>query len=115
MAPGSTAAQVAGEVTLGEISRNVTAMRLDFAEFRTELNNRPDWTDVKRVEDNLTAAAVAGDAGVRAEVTVLAAQVTVLAGRVDKSEGWGVWGGRLVMGGVILALLGIALGGAPVL
>lgn len=74
--------------------QDVTAWRLGKIETALEavlgkLDDRPDWKDVRAIE-------------------------AVLSDRVKRLEDWQTWAGRLVLGAVILAVLGLVLVGGKV-
>lgn len=79
------------ELSTGELGRRMDAlgasMTNGFNELSRKVEDRPDWNDVKRVEKGLLD------------------KIEALTLRVAKSESWGTWGGRLVLGGLALAAL----------
>lgn len=42
------------DLTVGETYRNLIALRGDFNRLTAKLDERPDWQDMKRVENSLT-------------------------------------------------------------
>lgn len=85
-------------VTLGEISRGVTAAREDIAKVQTALEARPDWEDVKRMERVLVhqIESAVNESKTRDGLQDLA---------IAKLEGWGNWATKAVGGLVIAAVV----------
>lgn len=82
-------------VTLGEVSRHLDSISNDLRSMRTKMDDLTSWPDVKRVEDGLKA---------RHDADVLA-----LSRRLAVVEGWQTWAGRIIIGAVILAVLGVVI------
>lgn len=89
-------------VTLGEISRNVTAARDDLAKLQTAVESRPDWEDVKRVERGLELQikTAENNAATKDALQDLA---------IAKLEGWGNWATKAA-GGIIIAAVLVSVG-----
>lgn len=85
-------------VTLGEISRGVSAAREDIQSLRTAVESRPDWEDVKRVERGLELQIKAAETAVKAKDALQDAAIA-------KLEGWGNWATKAVGGLVLTAVL----------
>jgi len=92
-------------ITLGEIARGVEkaaqgvdAAREEIQELRQEVNARPDWEDVKRVERGL-------ELQLKASETAAKTKDTLQDLAIAKLEGWGNWATKAVGGLVIAALL----------
>lgn len=75
-------------VTTGELGRRLekfeSTMTGTLDTVLQKLDNRPDWADVRRIETGLTD-------------------------RLKKLEDWQTWAGRVILGAVILAVLGVVL------
>ena len=88
-------------ITTGELSRAVGLIRGDIGQLRTDVNARPDWQDVRRVEDGLLA-----------RIQALGAQVERKDKLQDKAinalEGWQTWALRLGGPALVAALVGMA-------
>nr|WP_243874829.1 hypothetical protein [Arthrobacter woluwensis] len=82
-------------VTLGEVSRHLDSISSELRGMRSKMDDLTSWPDIKRVEDGLKA---------RHDADVLA-----LTRRIATLEGWQTWAGRLVLGAVILAILGVVI------
>lgn len=90
------------EVTLGEVARNVQAVRLDLAKMTELIGERPDWQDVKRVELGLESKISAASEKSKGEIAALKE-------RLGRLEGWGNWATKLALGAVGAAVLGSAI------
>ena len=91
------------DITTGEIGRRLDALATSVAtgmgELRTAVEARPDWKDVQRVEDGIMAQ-------VKSVKDTLTAEAAALAARVAKSEAWGSWIGRVILGALAVSALG---------
>lgn len=94
------------EVTLGEVSRNVQGIRLDLIKLSDLIRERPDWQDVKRVEDGLTSKIDSVTDKSREKAKTLESADAALEARLGKLEGWGNWATKLALGAIGAALLG---------
>lgn len=103
-------------VTLGEIARgvekasnSVDAARGEIQVLRQEVNARPDWEDVKRVERGLETKIAAAATPLEAKITALETATktkdTLQDMSISKLEGWGNWATKAVGGLVIAAVL----------
>lgn len=88
-------------ITTGELSRAVVLIRGDIGKLREDVNARPDWQDVRRVEDGLLA-----------RIQALSAQTELKDKLQDKAlealEGWQTWALRLGGPALVAALVGMA-------
>lgn len=84
--------------TLGEVVRLQKDTREDIAELRKEVQDRPDWKDVQRVELGLQK-----DIRTGLEASEARDKIQDLA--IAKLEGWGNWATKLAGGAVIAAVL----------
>lgn len=89
------------EITNGELSRAVTLIREDIGHLRTDVNARPSWPDVRRVEEGLLARMQA-----QAENQQLKNQLQDKA--LDSLEDWNKWALRLGAPALVAALVGMA-------
>jgi hypothetical protein len=85
-------APVESDVSTGEIGRRLdrfeTTVTGALSDIAGKLDLRPDWADVRRIEKGLQE-------------------------RIQELEDWQKWAGRLIIGGVILAILGVVLVARP--
>lgn len=76
------------EITTGEVSRRLDdlskSIDTGFKDLGEKVERRPVWEDVRRIEKALVT-------------------------RIEKMESWSTWLGRLLLGGVLLALLGLVV------
>lgn len=84
--------QEASDVTTGELGRRLerfeAAVTSSLSDISGKLDARPDWTDVRNIEKGLNE-------------------------KIKRLEDWQTWAGRLVLGAVILAVLGVVLVARP--
>jgi hypothetical protein len=87
----------ADDISTGELGRRLDGLagtvRDGMKELGDKVEARPDWADVRRVEKGLLDKLLA------------------LEQRLSRSESWGTWGGRLVLGILGAAAVGSLLGG----
>jgi len=88
-------------ITTGELSRAVELIRTDIGHLRTDVNARPDWQDVRRVEDGLLARIQA-----HADHQVLKNQLQDKA--LEALEDWQRWALRLGGPALAAAVIGMA-------
>jgi hypothetical protein len=88
-------------ITTGELSRAVGLIRGDIGQLRIDVNARPDWQDIRRVEEGLLA-----------RIQALAAQAELKDQLQDKAlaalEDWQKWALRLGAPAVVAAVVGMA-------
>ena len=92
------------EVTLGEVYRGVLDMRGDIKALAAQVNERPDWQDVRRIENSMLEK-VANEKAAREAALGTASRA------IKALEDWNKWALRTVGGGVILAVVGWVLAG----
>ncbi|AYN55957.1 hypothetical protein QEX65_gp16 [Arthrobacter phage Noely] len=92
------------EITLGELGRRMAdlsgTVKDGMKELKEEVARRPTAQDLENTRASVLVQVEVVRAGVQAQVDGLAA-------RLEKSEAWGTWGGRLV--GAILAAAVLAV------
>lgn len=80
------------DLTTGELGRRMESLaettKDGFRDLSAKVEARPDWADVRRVEKGLLD------------------KIEALTLRVARSESWGTWGGRLVLGLLGAAAIG---------
>lgn len=80
------------DVTTGEIGRRLDkfeiAITATLSDISGKLDIRPDWQDVRNIEKALNE-------------------------KIKRLEDWQTWAGRLILGAVILAVLGVVLVARP--
>lgn len=86
------------EVTLGEVARKVDDLAGKLEAIATNVADRPSWQDVRRIErsweERLTAAVKQREIVTRSQEH-----------RINTLEAWQTWAGRLVMGGIVSAII----------
>lgn len=80
-----------GEVTLGEVGRKVDSLAESVKGLASKVDERPNWQDLKRVED------------------VWQAKHDAQTKDIAAMSSWQTWAGRLMLGGVATAILGVVL------
>jgi hypothetical protein len=88
-------------VTTGELSRAVEAIRGDIGLLRTDVNLRPSWQDLRRVEEGLRRDAAAAQVN-----QDLKNQLQDKA--LDALEDWNKWALRLGAPAILAAVVGMA-------
>lgn len=82
------------DVSTGEIGRRLDRFEKTvtdtLSDISGKLDARPDWLDVRNIEKGLNE-------------------------KIKRLEDWQTWAGRLVLGAVVLAVLGVVLVARPVL
>jgi hypothetical protein len=85
-------APVESDVSTGEIGRRLDrfegAVTSALSDISGKLDLRPDWADVRRIEKGLQE-------------------------QISRLEDWQRWAGRIIIGAVILAVLGVVLVARP--
>lgn len=92
------------EVTLGEVYRGVLDMRGDVKALAAQLNERPDWQDVRRIENNMLEK-------VNVEKAAREVAVATASRAIKALEDWNKWALRTTGGAVIVATAGWVLAG----
>lgn len=104
-------------MTTGEISRGLEAIREDIKDLSREVRTRPDWNDIRRVENGLIAQVQAERDARIAEVSALRAQKDaaheVLRRSIADLEEWNTYAVRIVLSalgtGVVAWIVSAAL------
>lgn len=89
-------------ITLGEISRGVSAANEAIAKLQSGMEARPDWDDIKRVERGL-------ELQIKTAETAAATKDALQDMAIAKLEGWGNWATKAA-GGVIIAAVLVSAG-----
>lgn len=84
-------------VTLGEVARKLDTVVAAVDNVARRVEDRPSWEDIKRIEDSWRTF------------------VALEQQRVTDLENWVTWAGRIVLGAILLAVLGVVLVGGPAL
>lgn len=88
MQPASTEVET---VTLGEVNRNLIKLTEQVTMLATAVAGRPEWADLKRIEQSNEK------------------QLTPLDARVSSLESWVKWAGRTIIGALIGSAIALLL------
>jgi hypothetical protein len=88
-------------ITTGELSRAVELIRGDIGHLRTDVNTKPDWQDVRRIEEGLVQRMTAEKE--RVDLKNLLQDKAIEAG-----EEWRRWALRLGAPALVAAMVGMA-------
>ena len=97
-------------ITTGEISRGLEAIREDIKELSRELRTRPDWNDVRRVENGLIASLTAEREARAAQIEAVRenkkTEHTELKRQIAELEEWNTYAVRIVLGALGTGIVG---------
>lgn len=105
----------AEEVTLGEVYRLLGDVRGDFKALAAKVEERPDWQDVRRIENNLLEKQGAMETAllekIANEKATREAALATSSRAIKALEDWNKWALRTTGGAVIVAVAGWVLAG----
>lgn len=99
------------DVTLGELARRMDSMHQDLRELRQVVVEHEDLTSVVEAWQG----ALAAQAKLHEEqLASVRQEVSVNTQKIDRLGGWVTWTGRVVIGAVIIAVIGLVILPAPI-
>lgn len=93
-------------VSVGELRRRMDELRSDVHALDTKVDQLPDKTDIAQL-------GAVWNATLQATTELFTERFLALAKRVEAIERWQNWAAKLVIGGVITAVLALVLSQAP--